>query len=599
MDPKASRLPAAWRVAPVLIKRWQLGAWALAIAIALVGCGGGGGGGGGAVPAGPPQVIETPPSTAEASRFLGQATFGAQETSINQLMQAGYRPWMAQQFAQPQALHRHYMDRIQATLPAGDNVGQNEVFESFWQQAAVGPDALRQRVAFALSQIFVVSMQDSEVANHPRGVASYLDMLGTHAFGNYRELLEAVTLHPMMGIYLSHLRNQREDPQRGRVPDENYAREVMQLFSIGLFELNPDGSVRTTGNGRPFETYTNDDISGLARVFTGFSWYAGPNAADRTDSRFFGGNANPERDWRPMQGYPRYHSNSAKTFLGTTIAQQSANDPNGPEASLRVALDRLFNHPNVGPFIGRQLIQRLVTSNPSPAYIARVSAAFANNGAGVRGDMRAVLTAILLDPEARLTNAAALVTDTRSGRVREPVLRLANWMRAFNASSATGRFQVWNTDDPQFALSQTPLRSPSVFNFYRPGYVVPNGSTAAANLVAPELQIAHETSVAGYTNFINGVIDRGVGNSVNNRRDVQPQLSAELALADRPDALVDRLNLLLAGGQLPAATRSTVRDAVASIPLRSVAAQNATDRANRVKVATLLVMASPDYVVAK
>lgn len=540
-----------------------------------------------------------PPSTAEASRFLGQATFGANETSINNLMQVAYRPWLEQQFATPQTLHRAYMDRIQATLAAGDSVGQNELFESFWTQAAVGQDPLRQRVAFALSQIFVVSLQDGEVGNHPRGVASYLDMLGTHAFGNYRQLLEAVTLHPMMGIYLSHLRNQREDPARGRVPDENYAREVMQLFSIGLIELNPDGTPRSSGNGRPFETYTNDDISGLARVFTGFSWYAGPNAADRTDTRFFGGNGNPERDWRPMQAYPRFHSNSVKTFLGTTVPQQSANDPSGPEASLRVALDRLFNHSNVGPFIGRQLIQRLVTSNPSPAYVARVSAAFANNGSGVRGDMRAVLTAILLDPEARLTSAQAQVTDARAGRVREPVLRLANWMRAFNATSATGRFQVWNTDDAQFSLAQTAMRSPSVFNFYRPGYMVPNGSTAAANLVAPELQIAHETSVAGYTNFMNGVVDRGVGNTVNNRRDVQAQLSAELALADRPDALVDRLNLLLAGGQLPAATRTLVRDAVASIPVRTNLTQNATDRANRVKVATLLVMASPEFVVAK
>jgi uncharacterized protein (DUF1800 family) len=427
-----------------------------------------------------------------------------------------------------------------------------------------------------------------------------VDTLANHAFGNYRELLEAVTLHPMMGLYLSHLRNQKADPATGRVPDENYAREVMQLFSIGLYELDERGQKRLGSNGQPIESYGEADIQGLARVFTGFSWHAGPNAADRTRTRFFGGNAHPEREWRPMQSYPEFHATGEKRFLGTTISAQAAPDP---EASLRTALDRLAGHPNVGPFVGRQLIQRLVKSNPSPDYVGRVAAAFADNGRGVRGDLKAVIRAVLLDPEAR--NPAA--DDRAAGKLREPVLRLAHWMRAFNATSRSGRFQgIDNTDDPATRLGQTPLRSPSVFNFYRPGYVPPNTRLAEASLVAPELQITSEVSVAGYLNYL----QNWVRLDPNSSRDVRQDYSREMALADQPSAaepsaLIDRVDLLLMGGRMSATLRSALQAGIAGralpAPTRDAAGavtnQAAIDtaRRDRVAIAIFLTMASPEY----
>jgi uncharacterized protein (DUF1800 family) len=370
------------------------------------------------------QDTGTPATQQDASRFLSQASFGADDASLARLSQVSLAFWIDEQFRKPQTLHRLHMDQAAADLAAmGGSLSQNNFFQSFWTQAVTGDDQLRQRAAFALSQIFVISYVDGTLGGQPRGVASYYDMLGEKAFGNYRDLLEGVALHPMMGIYLSHLRNRKEEGSR--VPDENFAREVMQLFSIGLYQLNPDGSVKS-GN---LETYTHDDIVGLARVFTGFSWYAGTSVGDRSTTRFNGGNPHPERDWRPMQAYNSFHSTSEKKFLGKTIPAGGAN----ADADLKTALDTLYNHPNVGPFFGKQLIQRLVTSNPSPGYVSRVAAAFNNNGAGVRGDMKAVWRAVLLDPEARQYNAIA----NRSGKLREPVLRLANLMRAFKAATSS------------------------------------------------------------------------------------------------------------------------------------------------------------------
>ena len=549
---------------------------AASMLLLLVSCGGNESGttGGGTLP-----VTSDIPTPAQASRLLAQASFGATMPEIDRLTAIGYSAWIEDQFQKPQPLHRDHMNSVAAST--GQNATQSHFFESFWQQAATGEDQLRQRVTFALSQIFVVSFQDSTVATYPRGVASYYDTLAAHAFGNYRNLLEAVSVHPMMGIYLTSLRNQKESGTR--VPDENYAREVMQLFSIGLYELNQDGSLRMADN-KPIETYTNTDISGLAKVFTGWSW-AGP---DKSDTRFYGGNADPNRDWMPMQSYPKFHSVSEKRFLGAVVPAQAS-----PETSLKIALDTLFNHPNVGPFIGRQLIQRLVTSNPSPQYVARVAAAFANNGSGVRGDMKAVLRAILLDPEAR---SDAVLTDPNAGKLREPVVRLANWMRAFNAQSASNRFLLGNLDDPLFSLGQTPMRSPSVFNYYRPGYVPPNTSIAAAGLVAPEMQITGETSVVGYLNFMRDVIPNGTGSS----RDIKADYAVELSLADQPEKLVDRVNLLLMANQMPTSLRSQIINAVNSVAISTTnAASAATARKNRVSLAIFLTMASPEYLAQK
>ncbi len=568
-----------------------------AIVVGAAGCGGGGasstpGPSGTTPPVGVPPPVTAPPEAAphptqlSASRFIGQATFGPTMAQITQLTASDFSSWINTEFAKPATLRRTYLDAAQAALPTGTTVSQNQFFEAFWQQAVQGDDQLRQRVTFALSEIFVVSLQDSGVAQYPRGVASYYDMLAANAFGNYRTLLEQVSLHPMMGLYLTSLHNAKESTNR--TPDENYAREVMQLMSIGLNKLNPDGSL-VLAAGKPIETYTTADITGMAKVFTGWSW-AGP---DKTTTRFNGGTPDPNRDWTPMQSYPQFHSTTQKDFLGVSVPAQSTPDP---QASLKIALDTLFNHPNVGPFIGRQLIQRLVTSNPSPQYIGRVSAAFADNGAGVRGDMKAVIRAILLDPEARNDNVAAA---PRAGKLREPVVRLAHWMRSFNATSASTQFLIRNTDDPLSGLGQTPMRSPSVFNFYRPGYVPPNTTIAAAGLVAPEMQITAETSTTGYLNLMRDVVPNGTGSG----RDVKPDYSAEIALADTPDVLLERVNLLLTAGQMSTALKNKILGAMNSVAIPVATPTNAatiaTARKNRVYLAVFLTLASPEYIAQK
>jgi uncharacterized protein (DUF1800 family) len=532
------------------------------------------------------QDTGTPATQQDASRFLAQASFGAEDASLARLSQISLAQWIEEQFGKSQSLHRTHMDQAAADLAAvGGSLSQNNFFQSFWKQAVTGDDQLRQRAAFALSQIFVISYVDGTLSGQPRGVASYYDMLGEKAFGNYRELLEGVALHPMMGIYLSHLRNRKEEANR--VPDENFAREVMQLFTIGLYELNTDGTVKA-GNR---ETYTHDDIVGLARVFTGFSWYAGANVSDRTDSRFNGGDPKPDRDWRPMQAYNKFHSTGVKSFLGKTIADGSAS----ADADLKIALDTLFNHPNVGPFIGKQLIQRLVTSNPSPAYVRRVAEKFNDNGAGVRGDMKAVWRAVLLDREARQYDAASIA----AGKLREPVLRLANLMRTFKATSASGDFTgIDSTDDAGSRLGQTAMRSGSVFNFYRPGYVPPNTRLADAGLVSPELQITHEVSVAGYLNFL-----RTTWLPANANRDIQFDFSKEIALASNASALVDRMDLLLMGGRMPASMRTSLVNAVNGRTIPVSNASNATDvdnaRRDRVRIAVFLTMGSSNYMIQK
>ena len=507
----------------------------------------------------------TPPTSVQASRLLSQATFGPNLAEIEHLKSVGYTHWFNEQFSKKQTLHFSYMNQRKT---AGDTLSENQFLESFWQQAIKGDDQLRQRVTYALSQIFVISFQNDTLSTMPRGVASYYDTLGVHAFGNFRDLLEAVTKHPMMGIYLSSLRNQAT--VGARVPDENYAREIMQLFTIGLRQLNPDGSNTTNPTT---VTYTNDDIKGLAKVFTGWSW-AGP---DKSASRFLGNTADANRDWLPMQNYPDYHETLEKVFLGVTIPANTSG-----EASLKIALDTLFNHPNVGPFIGRELIQRMVTSNPSPAYIGRVAAAFNNNGQGVRGDMKAVITAVLADQEALNPTIT-----TSTGKLREPVIRLANWMRAFHVNSTSGNFKLTSLDDTLNSLGQTPMRSPSVFNFYRPEFQPPYTSIATANLFAPEMQITEETSVVGYLNYMRGVIQSGAGTA----NDIKADYSIPLSLAGNPGLLVDYLNLLLMQGQMSSTLRDQILGAINSNPTNSAS--------NKVYLAIFLTMASPEYLVQK
>jgi uncharacterized protein (DUF1800 family) len=569
------------------------------LVVSLAACGGGSGSSSGGDGTSSPQS-DRPASRAEAARFLNQASFGATDAEIDHVMSVGYSAWIDEQFAKPTRSHRAYWDAENAAIKAVDasrSAGQREVLDTFYRQAVQGEDQLRGRVAYALSQIFVISMQDGAVGDNTRGVAGYLDMLNEQAFGSYRALLEQVARHPMMGIYLSHIKNQKEDPARGRVPDENFAREVMQLFSIGLKQLEADGTPKLV-NGAAADTYTHDDIAGLAKVFTGWSW----DGPDTADGRFFGwsGYQDPDRQWKPMQGYTQFHSISEKRFLGQTVPAQGKADP---AASLKVALDALANHPNVGPFIGRQLIQRLVTSHPSGAYVQRVAKAFNDNGSGVRGDMKAVIRAVLLDPEARTPG------DATGGKLREPVLRLTALLRAYGATSDSGKYLIGATDDPGAQLAQTPLRSPSVFNFYRPGYVPPGTESGALGLTVPELQLTSETTVAGYANYMRAGIQNGFGlngtDGKATRRDVQLKLDAELALADKPAELVDLVAAKLLAGQADPALKTDMVEAVSSIAIPALKPDGSNQasvdsaRKNRVWLALTLACVAPEFLVQK
>ena len=535
------------------------------------------GGGSSPAPAPAPAPPSAGPTADEAARFLTQATFGPTDSDIARVQSVGYAAWLDEQFALPATSHLPY---VQANFTPGANTANfNFMQDSFWQQAIPAPDQLRQRVKFALSELVVVSGGDNTIAAYSDGLANYADLLGQHAFGNYRQLIEAVATSPMMGIYLSHLGNKKADPVTGAVPDENFAREVTQLFTIGLYQLNLDGTPVLVNNA-PVETYTNADVSGLARVFTGWGW-----AATGTSNAEFRGSVvtDPQRTVKPMKMYPNYHETGAKTFLGTTIPAGTSG-----EQSLALALDRLFNHQNLCPFIGRQLIQRLVTSNPSAAYTGRVAAACVNNGQGVRGDMKAMLRAILLDTEAR---DASKIADPQFGKVREPVVRLANWARCFKATSASGNWTIRNLDSAATSIGQQPWRSPSVFNFFRPGYVPPNTAIAAAGLVAPEFQLIGETSVAGYTNSMQSIVQSGVG--IGTPRDVRADYTSDIALAGNADALLDRINRCLMYGTMDTALRNDLRTAINAI------AMTGNGPTNRVYAAILLTMASPEYLVQK
>lgn len=507
-------------------------------------------------------------SEADVSRFMAQASFGAGERDLKELKGSSANDWIEKEFAKPQTRLLSVIDAWKAKRT--DRLTMNDTYYAWWY-ASQQDDQLRQRIAWALSQIFVVSAA-SGTSEYPRGMANYHDVLAANAFGNFRQLLEDVTLNPMMGIYLTHLRNRAEQYNNAgdqtSSPDENYAREVMQLFTIGLEMLNPDGSVKRDGRGEAIPTYNNDDILGLARVLTGWSW-GGPRTSYDCFVRHQSCSvaAVPDLDVVPMKAYPQYHSTKEKRFLGVSIPEGQAT----PVASLKLALDTLFNHPNVGPFIGKQLIQRLVTSNPSPAYVRRVAEAFDNNGTGVRGDMKAVIRAILLDPEARQRRP----NDPAAGRIREPVLRLAQLLRAFDAKSVSGEWKLGWTEGAG-ALNQMPYRSPSVFNFYRPGYSPANTAVSRAGLVAPEMQILNESSQAGIANYFYGAThggNPGVGNTVDvpnpedpakpfKKREIHFDYSALTALAERPEALVDHLDRLLTGGQMKDDTRRTIIDTV-------------------------------------
>ena len=528
-----------------------------------------------------------------ASRFLQQAGFGAGVAEIDRVAGMGRAAWLAEQLAIPPtaefvpAVQQQY-DRGDAWRPRGQNYSHTVTVQRFWQGAANAPDPLRKRVAFALHHMLMVSQADSNLYEHARAYAQYLDTLNRQAFGNYRNLLEDIALSPVMGIYLSHMRNRPEDPASGRMPDENFARELMQLLSIGLHELNIDGTPRQDGNGNLIETYTNNDVMALAKVFTGYGWAFPDN--ELTEAKLRAGvpdysKANDTRiDLQRMKAYPGQHSTAEKRlFVGKGHAVVIAANTAAAD-SLRLALDAVFNHPNVGPFVGRQLIQRLVASNPSPAYVARVAAVFNNNGSGVRGDMGAVVRAVLLDAEAVNPPAGSM------GKLREPVLRVAHWLRSFGARSLSNQWQmVYDLDD----LNQRALHAPSVFGYFRPGFVPPNTALAISGATAPELQIVNESTTAHWANTALDMAGAGLGwtgSSPDVVANLQPL--ADLAAAGDVTGLVERLNLLLFAGRMGSTLQGELLQAITS-----VAGNDAASHMNRARVAVFLALASSNYLV--
>jgi uncharacterized protein (DUF1800 family) len=531
-------------------------------------------GGGGSSPTPVPPVTPPPPSggptAIEASRFLAQASMGATREQIARVQSLGYAGWLDEQFAMaPSGTRWDWMvsKGYDALANKNSEVGADAGAWRKMLSASAAPDTLRQRVTFALSEIIVASVSGFNGGWKAFSGAACLDLLEGQAFGNYRTLLGQVSTSAPMGEYLTFRGNLKFNATTGANPDENYAREVMQLFTIGLLQLNIDGTPKLAGSVAQ-ETYTLDDITGLARVFTGWNY------------DLAGGDTNtPDYKRRPMTMTASRHETGSKAFLGTTIPAGTSG-----EDSMRLALDAIFAHANVGPFIGRQLILRLVCSNPSPAYVTRIATVFNNDGAGAKGNLKAVVRAILLDDEAR---SAARMTAPAFGKQREPILRLAAWARAFNANSPANAWAVGNTSDPSTRLGQSPLRSGSVFNFFRPGYVPPNSAIGSAGMVAPEFQITNESSVVGYINFMQTVVSKGVG-------DVKADYASLLPLADISQNLLDELNLVLAAGQLSPATVALMKGGIDSLT-----SGTDTARLNRIYAALVLVLAAPEFVILK
>ncbi|MBT5724892.1 MAG: DUF1800 domain-containing protein [Gammaproteobacteria bacterium] len=521
----------------------------------------------------------------EASRFLTQATMGANYPLISQVASQGHEEWLEAQFNAPIGLTIPYADFLTARLNAAEDADSeadiDALFEvqgapesyfgyAWWTQAMTSPDLVRQRVATALTEIFVIGTTVEEIGENPIALATYYDLLLNNSFGNFKDLLLDVTMSPAMGVYLSHLGNARANSDKGTFPDENYAREVMQLFSIGLFELNLDGSHKLDNSGNPIPTYDNNTIREFAKVFTGLG-----NGGEEPS---FQNELERDVDFSiPMSMYEPYHDNTSKQLLNGQVlsaGQSGLQDIQG-------AIDNLFNHPNVGPFFGRLLIQRLVTSNPSPAYIARVSAAFEGDVNSKRGDMKAVIRAILLDPEA--TNPPELANNAQ-GKLREPMLRVMHLSRAFNAVSHDRTYNDIG-DSLHEATKQVIFGSPSVFNFFQSDYS-PLGELSRNELVSPEFQITSTSSIISVKNYLafalseDGPLEEELGSAVT-----RLQLDAELALND--EELLNRLDTKLTYGTMTPTTRTVVSETIANL-----------EGEQKVRTAIYLIMISPDYTTA-
>ena len=566
----------------------------------------------------------------DAARLLQQATWGATLPEINRVAGIGANAWLNEQFALPATSYTTYA----AALIAANKNGANGCASSngcpwaantpgFYKQAFEGNDQLRQRVVNALLQILVLSTGNNRVQDAGTGMANYMDTLSAQAFGNFRTLLRDVTLHPAMGVYLDMLGSAQDNP------NENYARELLQLFSVGTVMLNADGTPQSSG-GQLIPTYTEEVVQGFAKAFTGWHFRDQPEATEPW--RFYWPNEDwtqPMKPWAgrrcpqdgrwpagsttqwcsvadPARSYPPPHHTGTKILLqysGAPYATLPANQ--SAQLDVENAIDNIFNHPNVGPFIGRQLIQRLVTSNPSPAYVARVTAAFNNNGSGVRGDMKAVVRAILMDNEARDNYIAG---NNIFGKLREPVIKFIHLHRAFGAIASGGYYDVWDTGDTD-TLGQAALRAPSVFNYYSPDFE-PAGPMATAFLLGPEFEITSTSTVAGFSDFtgwgIVGGFRQGDGDSAKwfkPNYDRYLAGAAGVALADNPQALVDELDLLLTANNLKPTFKANLVSMVSNITRTLAPTYTQTDyvtqRRDRFRAVMWQIIHSADYAVQR
>jgi len=465
-----------------------------------------------------------------ADRFLEQTTFGPTPQLVTTVSQTGMSAFLANQFALPVSTY---------AAPADTETDNSALQQRYWIQLVNAPDQLRQRVAFALSQIFVIS---GDKINTPQAYTPYLNVLETDAFTNYRQIMQDVTLSPAMGHYLDMVNSDK--PTAATHADENYARELMQLFTMGEMLINNDGSPQLDGSGNTIPPYSESQIDGFSRAYTGWTYPTMPGATLEKH--------NPAYWTGPMVPYESNHDETPKQLLTYSGVASGGLLPGNQtaEQDLKGALDNVFNHPNVPPFVVTHLIQHLIKSNPSPAYINRVANVFINNGSGVRGDMTAVIRAILMDPEARQGDNPAMETPD-DGHLQEPILYITGLLRAFGAttdgSNLTGRAA---------GMEQTPLTPPSVFNFYAPNYVIP-GST----LLGPEFQILTTATALSRANFANSFV---FGTSLGTGATVSFATYANEAA--NPTALLATLNTLLLHGTMPASMQSSILTAMQAVP---------------------------------
>jgi len=516
---------------------------------------------------------------------MQRGAFGANQDMIDSLVGTSPSDWLTAQFALPST---RILPALETAFENGNAVDNRAHGSAFWDAMIENDDQLRQRMVFALSQILVVS--DKDMGDRPLTMAHYIDVLQQHAFGNYRDLLQDVTYSPAMARYLTYLRNRKGEERTGRMPDENYARELVQLFTLGLVELNIDGTPKLGTGGEPIEIYGNEDIVGLARVFTGLSLKG---------SGFW--DEDPDGHYSRLIAFDDKHSPLEKSFLGTTISAGTQTD-----ASISQALDHIFDHPNMAPFFARQLIQRFTQSHPDPDYVARVAGAFETGqyiskdevsfGTGQRGDLKATLAAVLLDEQFFDDTPATLA----EGKIREPVLRFIHWARAFDVRNirADNEWMLLYGAGKNTRLSQAPFGSPSVFNFYRPGFTAPGSATGTMDLTAPEFQIVNEGYLVGYSNFMMNFIFDTSPMRDDNINSFLPDYSDELAMVETPEGLADHLNRLLLSGRMSDESRTRMVTAINEIPIRTNTAENTNkDKLTRVHIAVFMAVTDPAFAI--